>query len=136
MRVLLVLALLAGGRQSSSAPLESKGGGAGPAAATQKPTGNPFARDTAAIAEGRQIYMSRGCQGCHGVGGGGGMGKPILDDEWKFGSDDQTLFKLIRGEIPNQTMPSVIGKTMTDDEVWKTLAFVRTLYKGDPAQIN
>jgi mono/diheme cytochrome c family protein len=137
MRILLYAALVAGCNQSSSAPLESKGGGATqPASAPAKPSGNPFARDTAAIAEGRQLYMSRGCQGCHGMGGGGGMGKPILDDEWRFGSDDQTLFKLIRGEIPNQTMPSVIGKGMTDDEVWKTLAFVRTLYKGDPSKIN
>jgi hypothetical protein len=33
-------------------------------------------------------------------------------------------------------MPDVLGEEMTDDEVWKVLAFVRTLYKGDPSLIN
>ena len=61
---------------------------------------------------------------------------PILDDEWKFGSDDETLFKLVRGQVPNQTMPNAIGKTLTDDQIWKILAFVRTTYQGDPARIN
>lgn len=64
------------------------------------------------------------------------MGKPILDDEWVFGSDDATLFKLIRGEIPKQTMPSVIGKALTDDQVRQVLRYVRSIYKGDPAKIN
>ena len=31
------------------------------------------------------------------------------------------LFKLIRGEIPNQTMPNVIGKSLTDDEAAETV---------------
>jgi mono/diheme cytochrome c family protein len=64
------------------------------------------------------------------------MGKPLIDDEWKFGSDDQTLFKLIRGEIPNQTMPNAIGKVLTDDEIWKVLLYVRSVYAGDPGRIN
>jgi hypothetical protein len=25
------------------------------------------------------------------------MGAPLIDDNWKFGSDDETLVKLIRG---------------------------------------
>src|SRR5687767_3421627 len=69
------------------------------------------------VVEGRQIYLTYGCVGCHGVSGGGGMGKPILDDEWIFGSDDATLFKLIRGEVPKQTMPNSIGKALTDEQV-------------------
>jgi mono/diheme cytochrome c family protein len=64
------------------------------------------------------------------------MGKPIIDDEWRFGSDDTTLFKLVRGEIPEQTMPNVIGKAMTDDEVWKTLVYVRSVFSGDPGTIK
>ena len=64
------------------------------------------------------------------------MGKPLIDDEWKFGSDDQTLFKLVRGEIPQQTMPNAIGKSLTDDEVWKVLLYVRSVYAGDPSRIN
>ena len=73
--------------------------------------------------------------GCHGLLGGGGMGKPILDDTWVFGSDDETLFKLVKGEIPQQTMPKS-EVDLTDEQVWKMLAYVRSLYKGDPGLIN
>ncbi len=94
-------------------------------------TGNPEA-----IKEGRNLYFMYGCNGCHGGTGGGGMGRPLIDDEWTFGSDDETLFKLIRGQIPEQTMPAVFGKVLTEEETWKVLAFIRSLYKGDPSRVN
>ena len=87
------------------------------------------------VVEGRQIYLTYGCVGCHGVSGGGGMGKPILDDEWIFGSDDATIFKLIRGEIPKQTMPNSIGKALTDEQVRKVIIYVRHIYQGDKSKI-
>jgi mono/diheme cytochrome c family protein len=88
------------------------------------------------VVEGRKIYLTYGCVACHGVTGGGGMGKPILDDEWIFGSDDATLFKLIRGEVPKQTMPSVIGKSLTDDQIKKVILYVRSVYQGDKSKIS
>ncbi len=96
---------------------------------------NPFAGDPDAVKDGRRLFMSNGCSGCHGLGGGGGMGKPILDDEWIFGSDDETLYKLIKGQIPQQTMPRTFA-VLPDEQVWKLLSYVRSLYKGDPALIN
>lgn len=96
------------------------------------PTG-PTVQD---VVEGRQLYLTYGCVGCHGVTGGGGMGKPILDDQWIFGSDDATLFKLIRGEVPKQTMPSAIGKALTDEQINKVILYVRSVYKGDKGKIN
>jgi len=107
----------------------------GPVADRSLP-GNPFAKSAEAVLEGRKIYLKNGCAGCHGMGGGGGMGKPLIDDEWKFGSEDATLFKLVRGEIPNQTMPNAIGKSLTDDEIWEVLLYVRSVYAGDPGKIN
>jgi mono/diheme cytochrome c family protein len=98
--------------------------------------GNPFAKSAPAVIEGRKLYLKYGCSACHGMGGGGGMGKPLVDEEWKFGSDDPTLFKLIRGEIPQQTMPNAIGKMLTDDEVWEVLLYVRSIYSGDASKIN
>jgi mono/diheme cytochrome c family protein len=131
---LVLLAACKGSSSSNDGTKAESGakvaGGEGPA------SGNPFAKSAEAVVEGRKIYLKNGCAGCHGMGGGGGMGKPLIDDEWKFGSDDQTLFKLIRGEIPNQTMPNAIGKNLTDDEVWKVLNYVRSVYAGDPAKIN
>jgi mono/diheme cytochrome c family protein len=109
---------------------------AGGTAGGPPPSGNPFAKSVEAVMDGRKIFLKYGCAACHGMGGGGGMGKPVIDDEWKFGSKDETLFKLIRGEIPNQTMPNTIGKAMTDEEVWKVLVYVRSLYAGDPAKID
>jgi len=88
------------------------------------------------VVEGRHLYLTYGCVGCHGVSGGGGMGKPILDDEWIFGSDDATLFKLIRGEIPKQTMPNSIGKALTDEQVRKVISYVRFIYQGDKSKIT
>ena len=133
--------LLAGCKDASSS--RDDGTKAAPAAGNSTKSvegasgsGNPFAKSAEAVIEGRKIYLKYGCSGCHGMGGGGGMGKPLIDDEWKFGSDDQTLFKLIRGEIPNQTMPNAIGKSLTDDEVWKVLLYVRSIYQGDPSKIN
>ena len=106
-----------------------------PAAPPAAPKLNPFTGDVAMSAEGRALYFQVGCQGCHGGGGGGGMATSVIDDAWAFGSDDEVLFRLIKGEIPEQTMPTVYN-VLTDDEVWKILAFIRSVYAGDPARID
>ncbi len=97
---------------------------------------NPYTGNAEAIEQGKALFLQMGCSGCHGVGGGGGMGPALLDDEWKFGSDDATLFKLIKGEIPQQTMPAAFGNVLKDEDVWKLIAYVRSLYRGDPSKIN
>jgi cytochrome c(L) len=97
---------------------------------------NPYTGKAEAIQEGRTLFLQNGCSACHGAGGGGGMGPALLDDEWKFGSDDLTLFKLIKGEIPQQTMPAAFGGVLQDDQIWKLLAFIRSLYQGDPNKID
>ncbi len=96
---------------------------------------NPFTGDADRAAEGRTLYFQVGCQGCHGGGGGGGMATSVIDDAWTFGSDDEVLFRLIKGEIPEQTMPTVYS-VLEDDEVWKILAFIRSVYAGDPDRID
>lgn len=108
-----------------------------PAAASNSATPkklNPCMGIPEAIAEGRTIWMQTGCSGCHGMGGGG-MGPSLMDDQWKFGGDDETLFKLIKGTYPGQTMPNVFGMLLKDEHVWKILAWVRSIYKGDPSEI-
>ncbi len=64
------------------------------------------------------------------------MAPPVTDDVWVFAGDDETLFKLIKGQIPNQTMPAALGQVLTDDQIWKILAFVRSEYRGDPSRIE
>ncbi len=95
---------------------------------------NPCMGIPEAIAEGRTIWMQTGCPGCHGMGGGG-MCPSVMDDQWKFGGDDETVFKLIKGRYPGQTMPAVFGLLLKDEQVWKIIAWVRSIYKGDPSQI-
>jgi cytochrome c(L) len=96
---------------------------------------NPFTGNAEAIQQGRALYLQQGCSACHGVMGGGGMGAALLDDVWKFGSDDATLFKLIKGQIAEQTMPKIWGH-LPDDDVWKIIAYIRSIYQGDPSRIN
>ena len=98
---------------------------------------NPFTGDEAAIKEGRQLYLQSGCPGCHGSGGGGAMAgaTPFIRDAWKFGVDDGTYFKVIKGIYPGQTMPAVFGAVLTDEQVWKIIAWIRSIYKGDPDKI-
>jgi cytochrome c(L) len=96
---------------------------------------NPFTGNAEAIKEGRALYLQRGCSGCHGVGGGGGMALPLIDDAWKFGSSDEVLFKLIKGEIEASTMPKVFGD-LEPDQIWKMIAYIRSLYAGDPSKVD
>ncbi|ACD83051.1 c-type cytochrome [Candidatus Methylacidiphilum infernorum] len=87
---------------------------------------NPYSpSDKQVVSQGKELYFKMGCNGCHGAGGGGGMCPSFIDDVWVFGSDDQTLFKLIKGQIPQQTMPRMFGGVLTDDEIWKLITFVR-----------
>lgn len=116
------------------APAPAPGAKAGTSASSDTKK-NPFTDKEDGIAAGKKLYIQVGCQGCHGGGGGGGMAASLIDDSWKFGSDDETLFNLIKGQIPEQTMPTVYS-TLPDEQVWQILAFIRTLYIGDPAKRN
>jgi hypothetical protein len=61
-------------------------------------------------------------------------GSPVIDDVWKFGSDDETVFKLIKGQIDAQTMPKIFNGCPT--RRWKIIAYIRSLYAGDKSKIN
>ena len=97
------------------------------------PQKNPYTGNAAAIAEGKELYKKMNCYGCHGMQGGGGMGPSLIDEAWKAGDgSDRNLLDQIRngkGQMPPY-------KTMVnDDQAWKLIAFIRSLYKGDPKKI-
>ena len=125
----------AGGSGAASRNAEPAPAAAAPAPAPGPRNPNPFTGNADMAAEGRTLYFQVGCQGCHGGGGGGGMATSVIDDAWTFGSDDEVLFRLIKGEVPEQTMPTVYS-VLEDDEVWKILAFIRSVYIGDPGRID
>ena len=52
-----------------------------------------------AVSQGQTWYEQFNCAGCHAPGGGGGMGVPLNDAEWIYGSDPENVFAL------NQNIP-------------------------------
>jgi cytochrome c oxidase cbb3-type subunit 3 len=77
-----------------------------------------------AIAEGQQLYNQWNCVGCH-AHGGGGMGPPLLDADWIYGSSPENIVQTILQGRPNG-MPAFQGK-IGATEAWKLAAYVRTL---------
>lgn len=106
---------------------------------------NPFTDNAEAIEQGKKLYLSYSCNGCHGGGGGGGMCPPLTNERFVYGSDDDTLFRLIAigsdelqaagySRIAKETvtgpMPPYLEIIKNDEELWKVIAFIRSVYKG------
>jgi cytochrome c oxidase cbb3-type subunit 3 len=87
-------------------------------------TRTPYQYNAYAISEGKALYNSFNCVGCHS-NGGGGMGPPLMDDKWIYGSDPAAVFASIVEGRPNG-MPSWRGR-IPNYEVWRLVAYVRTL---------
>lgn len=85
----------------------------------------PYQDDTVAINTGKALFAAYNCIGCHAPEGAGGMGPPLRDAEWKYGSDPQSVYETILKGRPDG-MPTWQGK-IPEDEVWKLVAYVRSL---------
>jgi len=95
---------------------------------------NPYTGKAEAITEGQALFKKYNCYACHGMAGGGGMGPNLTDDTWQNG-DGSDLSLLTQVRDGKGSMPPF--KTMlTDEEAWKIIAFVRSLYKGSPEKIR
>jgi mono/diheme cytochrome c family protein len=114
---------------------------------------NPYVDANDKVLElGRKKFLSASCNGCHGGTGGGGMCPPLSNEVWVYGSDDDTLYRLIAlgsDEFIKQTgisrkgrenvvgpMPGHGAIVKTDDDMWKIITFIRSVYRGDPARKN
>lgn len=95
-------------------------------------TGNPVAGNEKAIREGGVLFRQN-CVGCHGAKGRGGLGPDLTDTRWRHGSRDQDLFRVIRHGVRGTSMREA-SAFITDENVWKIVAFVRTLARtaSDP----
>src|SRR5262249_43368031 len=95
---------------------------------------NPYTGNPQAIAEGQQLYKDLNCYGCHGMRGGGGMGPNLTDETWQTGdgSDASLLAQIREGRGKMPAFKDVID----DDQAWKIIAFIRSLYKGDPETVK
>jgi putative heme-binding domain-containing protein len=85
---------------------------------------NPFAGNETAIKAGMGLFRIR-CADCHGIDAKGVRG-PDLTQIWSSGRTDDGLFRTLRTGVPGTEMPAIDVRT-PDDEVWKLLAYLRTI---------
>jgi cytochrome c oxidase cbb3-type subunit 3 len=88
-----------------------------------------YGENAFAIAEGARLFQWYNCNGCH-ANGGGGMGPPLMDGKWIYGSEPRQIFETIVGGRPNG-MPSFRGK-IPDYQVWQLAAYVRSMSRLVP----
>jgi cytochrome c oxidase cbb3-type subunit III len=84
----------------------------------------PYDDNAYAVSEGQRLFGWYNCSGCH-ANGGGGMGPPLMDDKWIYGSGPEQIYNTIVQGRPNG-MPSFAGKIPTS-QVWMLVAYVRSL---------
>lgn len=77
-----------------------------------------------AMSEGQRLFDWYACSGCH-AHGGGGMGPALMDDEWLYGSDPESIFASIAEGRPNG-MPAWGGR-VPEYQLWQLVAYVRAL---------
>jgi cytochrome c oxidase cbb3-type subunit 3 len=104
-------------------------GGLLAAQAPDPPKKNPHEGNPDAIRAGMGLYRAR-CADCHGMDARG-IRSPDLTQVWASGRTDDGLFTTLRNGIPNTEMPAV-GPRTPDDEIWKILAYLRTLAAPAP----
>ena len=76
------------------------------------------------IAQGKQLFAQWNCSGCHSHGGGG-MGPPLMDNEWIYGSSPENIVATIVEGRPNG-MPSFRNR-ITASQLWQLAAYVRSM---------
>jgi cytochrome c oxidase cbb3-type subunit 3 len=91
---------------------------------------NPYENNAYAISEGQRLFGWYNCAGCH-ANGGGGMGPPLMDDEWIYGSAPENIYATIVQGRPNG-MPSFAGR-IPATQIWQLVTYVRTLSALTPA---
>lgn len=100
------------GRTSANSP--------SPASASR----NPYAGNAWGVAEGKRLFTQYNCVGCH-ANGGGGMGPPLMDEGWIYGSDDVSVFETIAKGRPNG-MPAFAAR-VPESQIWMLAAYVQAM---------
>ncbi|MGE3176994.1 MAG: c-type cytochrome [Vicinamibacterales bacterium] len=93
---------------------------------------NPFEGDPAAVKTGMGLFRAR-CADCHGIDARGVRG-PDLTQVWNSGRSDEGLFSTIRTGVLGTEMPA-IGERSPDEEIWKILAYLRTISAQPPNNV-
>ena len=96
----------------------------GPVMIVSEATTSAYRDNAYAITEGQRLFGWYNCSGCH-ANGGGGMGPPLMDDRWIYGSSPQNIYNTIVEGRPNG-MPSFGGR-IPASQVWQLVAYVRSM---------
>jgi cytochrome c-L len=91
---------------------------------------NPYNGAAAALAEGKKLYQAN-CQACHLPDGSGRIGPSLIDGSWKYerAATDVGMFEIIYGGASG-AMQSFARRGMTQDQMLKVMAYVRSLKKS------
>jgi cytochrome c oxidase cbb3-type subunit 3 len=76
------------------------------------------------VSQGKRLFTWFNCTGCH-AHGGGGIGPPLMDAYWRYGSDLRSVVTSIAQGRPNG-MPAYGGKA-THGQLLQLGAYVRSL---------
>ena len=83
------------------------------------------------VEQGKRWFRWYNCVGCHSHGGGG-MGPALMDENWIYGKDPDSIFATIMEGRPNG-MPSFRGR-IPEGQAWQLVAYVRSLSGLVPTQ--
>jgi len=95
-----------------------------------KATGkNVYVGQEQALADGRKLYQAN-CQACHLPDGSGRIGPSLIGDSWvrERAASDLGMFEVIYGGSSG-AMQSFARRGMTQDEMLRIIAYVRSLKK-------
>jgi cytochrome c oxidase cbb3-type subunit 3 len=84
----------------------------------------PYEDNAYAVSQGKTLYNQFNCSGCH-FQGGGGIGPPLMDSQWIYGSRSENIFETIAQGRPNG-MPA-FGRKINADQIWQLVAYVRSM---------
>ena len=98
---------------------------------SDSPVKNPLEGDAEAIRAGMGAYRVR-CADCHGMDARGIRG-PDITQVWVRGRTDGALFSTIRNGVPSTEMPSFPAPRTSDMDIWRILAYLKTIAASAPA---
>lgn len=88
------------------------------------PSSNMYEESAYSVSEGQKLFDQYNCSGCH-AHGGGGIGPPLMDSNWIYGSEPGNVFATIMEGRPNG-MPSFRNR-IPEYQGWELAAYVRSL---------
>ena len=94
---------------------------------------NEYEENAYHVSQGQRLYAWYNCVGCH-ANGGGGMGPPLMDAEWVYGSRPEQIYETIMQGRPNG-MPSWAGR-IPEAQVWQIVAYVRSMSALTPQNVR